>query len=357
MNYRFKKMPEEIDFWFTSFSAIRRDAFVPFEDDIKPKDTIAGQILVKKMGRKIFFDKELEVVHLKKHTFSSIIKNDFSVTFGWATYFWKIGGAEDVIRRGRFAHSTLDQILSVVIAPAMFIAVIAAAARAPFCIILSLSLVLAFLSLNADFFLTLRRKTGTLFIVQAVAFTFLDCLTYAAGVGCGFINSLFQGKARKFDSIKVIAFDLGNVLLLFNPWRAVFNLAKASNRSSLIIAAYFRATGNWNKFDEGAYSKSQFYRLVNNDLRLNISQDAFERAFEDIFLENREIIDMLPELKKRFRLILISDINPIHADYCMRKYRFLELFEEKILSYQVKLRKPSREIFQLLVQKTVTCPT
>ena len=126
-------------------------------------------------------------------------------------------------------------------------------------------------------------------------------------------------------NINVIAFDLGNVLLPFDPWKAVHVLGKASGKPWYFIAGYLFLTQKWTKFDKGMYSKEEFYTGLNKALSLKMTQSEFERSFADIFSENPKVIASLGFLKARYRLILLSDINPIHAEFCFNKYNFFDL--------------------------------
>jgi putative hydrolase of the HAD superfamily len=152
------------------------------------------------------------------------------------------------------------------------------------------------------------------------------------------------------SNIKVIAFDLGNVLLPFSRWKAVFNLARVSAVSPIRVAWYFLITKIWLEFDKGRYTIDEFYSHVNQELRLDISKEDFYEAYADIFDENWSVIHLLPKLKKRFRLLLISDINPLHVEYLKRKYDFFSHFHRFIASCEVKAMKPSRESFQILIE-------
>ncbi len=158
------------------------------------------------------------------------------------------------------------------------------------------------------------------------------------------------------DKIKVIAFDLGNVLLPFSRWKAVFNIARISKKNPFAIALWFLLFGQWQDFDRGKYTTTEFYEVVKKGLKFKISEEEFSDAFADMFRENTQVINLLPLLKQKFKLILLSDINPVHANFCINRYKFLNIFDKKILSYQVKVKKPAPEMFQILIREAEACP-
>jgi len=159
------------------------------------------------------------------------------------------------------------------------------------------------------------------------------------------------------NQLEGIVFDLGNVLQPYDPWRVVDNLAQLSGRSRWLIAMYFRLSGRWKQFDAGRYSKDAFCQRVIGELRLNISAEQFEQAFADMFTVNQQLAALLPKLARRYRLILLSDNNPIHSAYCFGQHEFYSLFEHKILSYEVGVCKPSPVIYQRVFDLTGISPS
>ena len=191
MNYIFHKMPEEIDFLFTSFTAMKKESFIPFGDDLKPKDTKAGQLMAKEKNVLIYLDKSIEVIHLKKHNFISIIKNDFIVPYGWGKLFFEYRGLKDIVKKKRFANASNNQIISLLVS-VVSIPFILVSFYAPFFLIVVLSLFLIFGVLNSELFLRIKRKRSNAFLLKAICFTFADQIIMAIGVFSGIISNLFE---------------------------------------------------------------------------------------------------------------------------------------------------------------------
>jgi len=158
------------------------------------------------------------------------------------------------------------------------------------------------------------------------------------------------------SKIKVITFDLGNVLLPFSRWRAVFNIASASGASPLRIAFYFLTSGVWQGFDGGSYTVTEFYERVTKDLGLNISEKDFCYAYADIFKEHHKVTGILPLLKKRFRLFVLSDINPLHKKYLLERHSFFSHFEKFVASYEIRAKKPSPKMFGAVLESSGARP-
>ncbi len=185
MHYIFKRCPRYVDFLYGSLIAIRRDYFLRFDESFKiTDDTELGQ-RYKKLNKKILLNPELEVVHFKKYDFKGIIKNDFFVPFWWAKSFMLHNGYKDILRKKRFSHTRMNQIISIVVSYLLMTSFLfwnKSWAKVVFFILL-----LIFFLLNYDFFTFLRRERGLSFSIKSIIFTYLDMLIMGLGVLAGFI--------------------------------------------------------------------------------------------------------------------------------------------------------------------------
>lgn len=186
MYYIFKKMPDkDIDFLYGSIYAVTRDAAKLYDTNVKiAEDTAYGQALASN-GKRIVLLKSLEVVHLKKHGFFSFVKNDFRIPFDWAQIFVKFKGWKRVGKNGEgFAHSPIEQLASVLLAPLIcFLAGVAFFGHFSFWAIAILAAI--WYMLNNSFFLFLVREKGLIFGIRAIFVTFLDHVIMASGIFFG----------------------------------------------------------------------------------------------------------------------------------------------------------------------------
>lgn len=188
MYYRFKDLPDQIDFLFSSITAIRKESYISFEDDIKPKDTEAGKRLSRE-GKRIVFDRHLQVLHLKRHDFFSLTRNDFAVPFGWARVFLRQKGVKDVIATKRFAHAPMTQILTLLLAP-LILGLACISFFEPTSATFFLTVAAIWTVLNLRLFLYFGSAGGFWFLVQAVPFTFYDNLVMFCGTASGFLAAI-----------------------------------------------------------------------------------------------------------------------------------------------------------------------
>ncbi|MFC1576914.1 glycosyltransferase family 2 protein [Candidatus Omnitrophota bacterium] len=208
MHYIFRRCPRFIDFLYGSIVAIKKDDFLPFNEQFKiTDDTELGQ-RYKRLNKKILLDPELEVTHLKKYDLKSIIRNDFSVPFWWVKSFILHNGLRDVFRKKRFSHARIDQIAGILTS---YIVLVSAA----FCFNLAMRAIFfisifTFFFLNRDFFIFLGREKGFLYMTRSALFNYLDALVMGLGISAGALKFLtwnFSG-GSKSEEVYLISQDL-----------------------------------------------------------------------------------------------------------------------------------------------------
>ncbi len=146
--------------------------------------------------------------------------------------------------------------------------------------------------------------------------------------------------------IKAILFDLGKVLLHFNFEPAFRRLAKHCQYSAKEIEDFFIQSGLEVLYDGGQISSRVFYQKVKEALGLRLNFSAFEKTWNEIFTPVPGMEKLVQELKKQYRLVLISNTNAMHFAYAFKRYPVLKKFDRLILSFKEKIRKPDERIYR-----------
>jgi GT2 family glycosyltransferase len=191
MEFVFSRLPETVDFLYTSIAAVRREVFPGFiETPTATEDTELGMRL-SEAGVTIVYCRELAVVHLKRHSLASFYRNDFRVPFSWARVFLARSSPGSVLRKGRFAHAGLMQILGLGLASASALGAITwGAGGIPG--VAPLLLALAAVATSARFLIHLGRHEGLPFALAGVVVSFVDQLVMSAGVLAGSCSAVLR---------------------------------------------------------------------------------------------------------------------------------------------------------------------
>jgi len=162
--------------------------------------------------------------------------------------------------------------------------------------------------------------------------------------------------------IKVILFDLGNVILPFNHYQIAEKLARFSERKELsgpsqIFSYLFdRENGAVNDYEIGKMSSIEFFNQVKERFNLVLAFDAFVPIWNEIFTENRDVSELIRCLRGKKKLGLLSNTNPLHFDYALSTFPVLKLFDKWILSHEVGFKKPAAEIFLKAIEWASVSP-
>lgn len=149
---------------------------------------------------------------------------------------------------------------------------------------------------------------------------------------------------RKYSAI---VFDLGQVLVRFDYKYFVEKVNK--HRAGIGEQFLELYNNNYNihrDFEKGLISEKVFVSKMLEYLEHIIDEETFCKYWSDIFSFNDDVIALLPELKKKYKLYLISNTNAIHKKYGYQDYKFLKLFDKLILSHEVGFIKPEEGIYR-----------
>lgn len=149
--------------------------------------------------------------------------------------------------------------------------------------------------------------------------------------------------------VKAVIFDLGNVLIDFDHRIAADKISKFAKKSAKEIFDLFFDSNITASFEEGKISPENFFRKVSSALNLNIAYEEFVPIWNEIFFlskKNKEVYNLASQLKDRYKLALLSNINILHWEYVRDRFPIFDVFGNIVLSCEVGARKPDRLIYE-----------
>ncbi|MBS4034010.1 MAG: HAD family phosphatase [Ignavibacterium sp.] len=149
---------------------------------------------------------------------------------------------------------------------------------------------------------------------------------------------------RKYSAV---VFDLGMVLVPFDYNIMVQRLVEVEpGLGDHFIDSYKSNYQTHRDFERGDISENDFVNMMLNVLDHKIDSGTFKRFYSEIFTFNQNVIDLLPVIKKNYRLFLLSNTNAIHQNYGWKDFSFIQHFEKLILSHEVGAVKPEEKIYR-----------
>ena len=159
--------------------------------------------------------------------------------------------------------------------------------------------------------------------------------------------------------IKNIIFDFGGVLSDLDFQGCLEGLVGLGYPREKLTKE-FVMTGVFQKMDLGTISTEEFWEeLRRTSHRPDVGDEEWRAVWNSILLGiPKQRYEALRELRKGYRLFLLSNISDPHWEYTVQNLAqyggecFLDWFERVFLSFQMHLEKPDTAIFKKVLEET-----
>jgi FMN phosphatase YigB (HAD superfamily) len=151
---------------------------------------------------------------------------------------------------------------------------------------------------------------------------------------------------------ELIIFDLGRVLVDFDFKKVVRGLKRYTSLSEREIYRFFVSTPLWDAFERGNIAPEEFFKRISRHLALRgLSFKGFTPIWNRIFVEKPDTVAILRQLRGRYKLALLSNVNPMHWDYIKERHAFMDWFDFLMASCLLGSRKPEKAIYRAVLKK------
>ncbi len=158
------------------------------------------------------------------------------------------------------------------------------------------------------------------------------------------------------NKITTLIFDLGGVIVNLDWERCVRNFKEigVSEMDSLISTTLQR--GFILEYERGEITSDEFRTEVRKYTDVDVSDDEINFAWTSLLVDvPEEKLQMLLDLKKKYRILMLSNTNELSYDFCERSFfsqnghQINDYFDKCYLSYKMGLNKPEPQIFEKLL--------
>jgi len=158
-------------------------------------------------------------------------------------------------------------------------------------------------------------------------------------------------------TIKTAIFDLGNVLVFFSYDKIIAQTAALTGLTPNAIRELLIRKELHGAYESGKISSENIYNIFLKEAPKSFTPEQFFFAASDIFQPNDSIFPLVKKLKKQgLRLVLLSNTSPAHFDFLTSRLPILDLFDAKVLSYEVKALKPHPRIYAAAIEAAKCSP-
>lgn len=153
-------------------------------------------------------------------------------------------------------------------------------------------------------------------------------------------------------NVRCVVFDFGNVVGFFSHHKAAEQLAAYGKASAESIQAYLFGGRLEDDYESGRLSTAVLTGLVRETFHLTGTDEQLRTAFADMFTPNPDVCSLIPRLKPRYRLVLLSNTNELHARQFVPQFAdTLRYFDAVVLSYEVGVRKPDPRVYAICQER------
>ncbi len=156
--------------------------------------------------------------------------------------------------------------------------------------------------------------------------------------------------------ITTLIFDLGGVIVDLDWERCVENFRKigVSEMDALISTTLQR--GFILQYERGEISSEEFRNEVRKYSDMDLTDDEINYAWTSLLVHvPEEKLQLLRELKKKYRVLMLSNTNELSFDFCEENFfnkngfQTDDYFDKCYLSYKMGMNKPDADIFETLL--------
>ena len=160
------------------------------------------------------------------------------------------------------------------------------------------------------------------------------------------------------NNIKNIIFDLGGVVVDLEIKAALKEFGALMIKpvtSEEAAIQYLRPL--MHAMDRGEMDGQTFTGIIKQQCRDGVTDQEIIDAFNRIIRLPKHRLEWLRQLRKKYRVFLLSNIGDIHWEETQRQATacgidFMDCFDEVFLSYQLRMAKPEPGIYEHLIRET-----
>lgn len=152
-------------------------------------------------------------------------------------------------------------------------------------------------------------------------------------------------------SIKNIVFDLGRVLIKFEPKEYIEQNVPEEKREDFYNGIF--GSTEWLMLDRATLSYEDAKKIFKE--RVPGADKQIDRLFDvdlfEILQPIEENVKLLSKLKEKYNLYILSNFHQPAFEHIFKKYEFFRLFDGHTVSCYYYLLKPEKEIYDTLINK------
>lgn len=158
------------------------------------------------------------------------------------------------------------------------------------------------------------------------------------------------------SKIKNILLDMGGVIMNLDVQKTIDEFKKLGIDSFVNETGHNYTNGFFYGLEKGEFTESQFLKELSSNTSKKVSSQEIVDAWNSMLLGMpKDRIDFILELKKNYKVYLLSNTNCIHQKKFKEDfkkdfgYEYDTLYEKAYYSHEVGMRKPDEDIYRFVI--------
>lgn len=159
------------------------------------------------------------------------------------------------------------------------------------------------------------------------------------------------------QQIKTIIFDFGGVIINLDLPKCIQNFKNLGVHNIETYLSNFGQSGFFLQWEKGEIGIPEFRNEIRKITENSISDEQIDQAWCSFLTDiPAHRIELLKKLRQQYRLLLLSNSNPLHIDVSaageFKKYgaQIYDFFDHCYFSYKIGMTKPDEEIFRYVMK-------
>ncbi len=156
--------------------------------------------------------------------------------------------------------------------------------------------------------------------------------------------------------IKNIIFDLGGVLISWDPYKHLLKLFEKEIADFLLQRVF--ESEDWVLMDQGIYTEKELWDKKKRELpEYRDCLSILETEMPSWLVPVEENVALIPRLKDLgFGVYVLSNFSANNFELVRSQCSFFELLDGMVISSHVKVVKPDEEIYRIIIEKYSLVP-
>ena len=161
---------------------------------------------------------------------------------------------------------------------------------------------------------------------------------------------------KQFAQISTLIFDFGGVIINLDLPKCIQNLKELGVNDVEKYLSNFGQKEFFLQFEKGQIGIPEFRSEIRKIAKVQLTDEQIDGAWCSFLTDiPAEKLMLLSELKKKYRMLLLSNTNPLHievsaaGEFAKAGKTIHDFFDKCYFSYEMGMAKPDKEIFEAVL--------